>query len=490
MSFFKLTLCLGAAVLACVTPAHGAERESNAWPFRVDQLDADGHATAWQGMGPLFFSRPLAEGGRVHGFRPFWVARENAAGQRTSTSFLYPIFFTRTDDTLRAWSVLNLINHRESTSGAVTENTAGGFDVWPFYFSRDTGSPETSYRAFFPIAGEVHNRFYRDHVSWLLFPLYLRTEARGVVAKSYVWPFVRTASGGGVERFALWPLLGWRNQAGVSHEAYYLWPLMYRKTTGLDTPAPTESGAVLPFYAYERSPEVNAETFVWPFFGYVNRTAPYRYREVRYLWPLFVQGSGDDRQRSRWAPFYTHSVIQGYDKQWVLWPLYRRDQWDESGLTRSTTRLFWFLYRSETQRRTAQPDGPVAIKEHLWPLYSRWDNGAGRQQFQLLSPFGSFFPNNEDVKETWGPFLALYRRDAQGSGETRESYFFDLITRRRSGDETEFHLGPRYGAVHSPAGDRIEVGRGLMTRQRDAGGTWRTVWFNFSAKSRTSSPSH
>jgi hypothetical protein len=291
MSFFKLPLCLGAAVLACVAPAHGSERESNAWPFRVDQLDADGHTTAWQGVGPLFFSRPLAEGGRVHGFRPFWVARENAAGQRTSTSFLYPIFFARTDDTLRAWSVLNLINHRESTSGAVTENTAGGFDVWPFYFSRDTGSPETSYRAFFPIAGEVHNRFYRDHVSWLLFPFYLRTEARGVVAKSYVWPFVRTASGGGVERLALWPLLGWRNQAGVSHEAYYLWPLMYRKTTGLDTPAPTESGAVLPFYAYERSPEVNAETFVWPFFGYVNRTAPYRYREVRYLWPLLALGA-------------------------------------------------------------------------------------------------------------------------------------------------------------------------------------------------------
>jgi len=107
----------------------------------------------------------------------------------------------------------------------------------------------------------------------------------------------------------------------------------------------------------------------------------------------------------------------------------------------------------------------------------------------LLSPFGAFSPSSEDVKEPWGPFLALDRRDAQGSGETRESYFFDLITRRRSGDETEFHLGPLYGAVHSPAGDRIEVGRGLMTRQRDAGGTWRTVWFNFSAKSRTSSPS-
>ena len=430
MSFRKLSLCLGAALLAAgAAPAHEAERERNAWPIRVDQRDADGRPLAWQGAGPLFFSRPLAEGGRVHGFRPFWVAREDATGRRTSATFLYPIYFTRSDGAVRTWSVLNLINHREPAAGAISENAAQGFDVWPFYFSRDTGAAETSYRALFPIAGEVKNRFYRERVSWLLFPLYLRTEARGVVAKSYVWPFVRTASGGGVERFALWPLLGWRNQEGVSHQSYYLWPFIYKKTTGLDTPAPLETGGVLPFYSYERGPELQSETWAWPFFGYLDRTAPYRYSEVRYFWPLFVQGAGTDRERSRWAPFYTRSIIQGYDKQWVLWPLYRRDQWVDGGLARRQTRVLYFLYRSETQRRTGQADGPVAIKDHLWPLYSRWDNGAGRRQFQLLSPFGSFFPNNEDVKETWGPLLALYRRDAQGTDELRESYLFDQIGR-------------------------------------------------------------
>jgi hypothetical protein len=486
MSFRKLTLCLGAAILACAIPAHGAERERNAWPFRVDQLDAAGNPAAWQGIGPLFFSRPLPEGGRAFGLRPLWVARNDAAGKRTSTAFLYPVFFARSDAAVRSWSVLNLINHREPAAGTATGSTIGGLDVWPFYFSRDTGSPETSYRAVFPIAGEVRDRFYRERVSWLFFPLYLRTEARGVVGKSYVWPFVRTASGGGVDRFALWPLLGWRNVAGVSRENYYLWPFTYRRTTGLDTAAPVESGAVLPFYAYERSAEVTSETFVWPFFGYVDRTAPYRYHEVRYFWPLFVQGAGEDRVRSRWAPFYTHSVIQGYDKQWVLWPLYRRDRWDEGDLARTQTRVLYFLYRSETQRRAGRDDGPVAIKDHLWPLYSRWDNGAGRRQFQLLSPFGSFFPNNEDIKESWAPLLALYRRDVQGPREVRESYLFDLVTRRRSGDEAEFHLGPLYGAVQSPAGTQIEIGRGLLTLQRTAGGPWRTVWFDFSAKRRTS----
>jgi hypothetical protein len=485
MTFRTFLLCLGATLLvAGAVPAHGAERESNAWPSRVTQLDSEGQPMAWQGAGPLFFSRPLAGGGRVHGFRPFWVARENAEGRRTSSSFLYPVFFARSDDTVRAWSVLNLINHRAPAAGAATENAPGGFDVWPFYFSRDTGTAATSYRAFFPVAGEVKNRFYRERVSWLLFPLYLRTEARGVVAKSYLWPFVRTASGGGVERFALWPLLGWRNQEGVSRQSYYLWPLIYRKTTGLDTPTPLEAGGVLPFHAYERSAELQSETWLWPFFGYLDRAAPYRYSEVRYFWPLFVQGAGDDRMRSRWAPFYTRSVIQGYDKQWVLWPLYRRDRWEEDGLARSQARVLFFLYRSETQRRAAPADGPVAIKDHLWPLYSRWDNGAGRRQFQLLSPFGSFFPDNEDVKETWGPLLALYRRDVSGPDEQRESYLFDLITRRRSGEEREFHLGPLYGSVHSPAGDQIRIARGLLTFERPARGPWRATWFDSGAKHR------
>ena len=101
---------------------------------------------------------------------------------------------------------------------------------------------------------------------------------------------------------ALWPLLGWRNQEGVSRQSYYLWPFIYKKTTGLDTPAPLETGGVLPFYSYERGPELQSETWAWPFFGYLDRTAPYRYSEVRYFWPLFVQGAGTDRERSRWAP--------------------------------------------------------------------------------------------------------------------------------------------------------------------------------------------
>jgi hypothetical protein len=75
MSFRLLTLCLGAVLWTAAAPAHAAERERNAWPIRVNQVDADGGTLSWQGVGPLFFSRPLPEGGRVHGFRPFWVAR-------------------------------------------------------------------------------------------------------------------------------------------------------------------------------------------------------------------------------------------------------------------------------------------------------------------------------------------------------------------------------------------------------------------------------
>src|SRR5206468_10740909 len=75
-----------------------------------------------------------------------------------------------------------------------------------------------------------------------------------------------------------------------------------------------------------------SETYLWPFFGYSDRTAPASYHEIRYLWPLFVQGRGD-HYINRWAPFYTHSVNHGYDKQWFLWPVLRRGQ------DRKSTRL-------------------------------------------------------------------------------------------------------------------------------------------------------
>ena len=97
---------------------------------------------------------------------------------------------------------------------------------------------------------------------------------------------------GAAHGFALWPLFGWQERPGVSRDEFLLWPLgsHHTQAPAPDAPAgtpPTRQSAALPFYARQQGPGFVSETFLWPFFGYTDRTAPSRYHETRYLWPFF-----------------------------------------------------------------------------------------------------------------------------------------------------------------------------------------------------------
>ncbi|HWA08185.1 MAG TPA: hypothetical protein VG838_01830 [Opitutaceae bacterium] len=474
--------CLGFAAALAAPARAQAEREHNLWPVRVSQLDASGATLSWQGAGPLIFRQPMEDGVTGDGFRPFYLRKRDGSGALTETSFLYPVFVYRADGESYRWSVVQLINFTHPKEGAPTERNDAGFDVWPFYFSRRTDSPETTYHALFPVFGTMKQRLFNDRISWVLFPAYFRTERRGVVSSFYPWPFLRTIHGDGNSGFALWPLFGWRSKPGSDRSEYYLWPLIYNSVTHLDEPVPKHSFGVLPFYASEHSADAVGETYVWPFFGYEHRTAPYHYDETRYFWPLFLQGRGD-RYYNRWAPFYTHSIVNGVDKTWVIWPLFRQQTWAEENIVQTRTQFFFFLYWSLVQRRANHPEVAPASKTHVWPFVSIWDNGAGRRQLQVLSPIEVFFPHNDNMRVLWSPLFALYRYDRSAPGTVRQSVLFDLVTWRREPERHEFHLGPIVRVVSTAASGRITLFGGLLGFNRSAAGSrWRPFWFDFSAR--------
>lgn len=482
MRLRQFLACLGLTA-ALALPVRAEEREHNFWPVRVAQVDAAGGVQSWQGAGPLLFRQPLDDGLTGDGFRPFYLRKRDASGALTEASFIYPIFVYRADSESYRWSIVQLINFGRPKTGTPTERNDAGFDVWPFYFSRRTDSPETSYRALFPIFGTLKDRLFQDRISWVLFPAYLRTEKHGVVWSAYPWPFVRTVHGAGNSGFSLWPLFGWSRQPGVYHNEFYVWPLIYRNVSRLDQPVPKESFGVLPFYASEHSADAVGESYLWPFFGYTHRTAPYHYDEIRYFWPLFMQGRGDDHYYNRWAPFYTHSILKGVDKTWVMWPLFRRQRWTEAGIEQTRTQFFFFLYWSLAQRSAANPRLAPAEKTHYWPFASVWDNGAGRYQLQVLSPIEVFFPHNDNMRLLWSPLFALYRYDRQAPDDVRQSVLFDLVTWRREPTQREFHFGPLVSVVSSATTGRIALAGGLLGFRRTADGRgWRSFWFDFSSK--------
>jgi len=310
-----------------------------------------------------------------------------------------------------------------------------------------------------------------DRLSWAPFPLYVETVKKGTHVTYVPWPVVKVIQGS-ENGFALWPLFGVTTGPAPARHSFFLWPLIWDNTLEPRPDAPegaapgTEFG-FLPFYTRETAPGMISENYLWPFFGYTERTLPYRYSERRYFWPFFVQGHGDDRLVNRWGPFYTHSDIKGTDTTWVGWPLWHRKTWVDGDIRQTKTQFFYFVYWSLDEASVSRPAAAPAYKRHLWPLLSVWDNGAGSRQVQFPSPLEVFFPDNPDMRETWTPLFSIYRYDRRPTGETRNSLLWGAVTWRRdaSQDLVEFHLGPLIGM-----------------RRRPGGPGWSILAFDFGAK--------
>ncbi len=507
-------------LLACA-PAVRAE-QVNAWPFWIGEY-ADNHTPtpavsapaplaprpspqSWHAVGPLLYARPspLAPTAnsettttRVAGLRPLYIEYRNAASQRTDAYVLYPLFHWHISPFQTRWTLLNLINWSTdhpnprpplAANPTPRSSETGGFDLWPFYFSRRAAHPAQSYRALFPIYGEIKNRLGNGSWRWVFFPLYGRFEKNGVVTTTAPWPIVKVMRGDGNSGWELWPLYGQHAKPGAYREWFALWPLIYKKESALWQAVPDREFAFLPFYSSEHHADFTRVNFAWPFLGTTHRTAPFRYDETRYFWPFLVQGRGDERLINRWAPFYTHSVIKGVDKTWILWPLWRQQTVDKGRVTETRRQLLYFLYHDTQQVVTANPSAAPARKTHLWPLFSRRDDGHGHLQFQALSPFEVFFPHNDPVREAYSPLLALYRYDRPAPGTSSHSVLWNLVSSRRTPTMRAFHLGPLYGSYRDATTRRHALLGGLLGLEKNAAGHWRPFAFKFRVKPAPATP--
>jgi len=495
------------------TPPFSFGAETNYWPFYVAQkapatpgnpFAAAGPTQAWNSAGPLAFSRALDTSNRyddgsarARGLRPFYVEKRDAAGQLTRVHILFPLFnWTRTQYADGShgyrWDIFNLINHehtpaRNPTAGLPYENQ---FDIWPFYFSRQTGDPATSHRAVFPIYGNnVTGHLLMDRLDWFLFPLYFRRTLNNVVKTSYLWPIITRTTGGGYDGFSLWPIFGAVSKPGLVDDSFFLWPFHFHSIhTDPDTGGVTDRFAVLPFYYGETAPGLRAETFML-LWGYTHRAAPAKYDEYRLLWPLWVVNRGDI-YRNRFAPFYTHSIVDGKDKTWVMWPVWNRQTWDDDNYRYRRTRFLFLFYHDITQKplpwpgitpeqKTALDAAPPARRTNIWPLCTYWADGHGRRQFQILSPLEVFLPTNEPTRIIYSPFFALYRYEQAAPGHYRHSFLWNFVTYRREPDLREFHLGPLYSGERVGDNKRRALFCGVLGVQKMSGENWRPFAFKF-----------
>ncbi len=413
--------------------------------------------------------------------RPFFVRLQSDEPDKLRRSFLYPFANYEGTPSGRHFDLFNLVRLGAMDAGADRESRYT--EVWPFYFARRDPREGRSYRALFPIAGTIRNRFFYEEINFLAFPLYLITSSREEVTTSAPWPFVRWRTGPDTRGFALWPLFGAFEREERYRHRYALWPLIYDYRdypAGPDT-APYHRLGVLPFYARETAPGMRSKTFLWPFFGYTREWDPRpEYRERRLFWPFVVQGRGEERHLERWWPLYSYRRGKDFERRWLLWPLYRSQQTHARGITADRRQILYFLYWDERQTPIA-PDAADfrARRTHLWPLFSYWNDGRESRQFQALSPMEVFFPWNELVREKYSPLFALYRYDARPGGDVHHSILFNLITLQRGPDSRHTQIGPIIEFGREGYNRYLHVLKGLVGYERRREGTeWRFLWMD------------
>ena len=454
------------ALLCLAAPTFSPAADENLWPVSVTRESASGAVSRTDAAGPLLFDYTQPDR-REWGLRPLFLHRTYTASDRTQDYLLFPFFYRTSQGGDTRWSFFSLVNSDRRTGTTDEPADWRGFDVWPFYFSRSTGKPETSYRALLPLHGTIKHRFGDDRIDFTLFPLYSRWQKGERVETDLVWPFYREIHGGGEEGWALWPLYGERQKTGdrPARSSFVLWPFWLERDRAVDGGTDTLR-ASFPFFSTRRAPGLRDDSIL--FFGTTHQTAPVAYDETRYLWPLFVHGrGGDGRIKNRWAPFYTHAVKPGgADKTWMLWPLFREENWTDAGLAQSKTQFLYFVYWHLDQRDPLRPAAPHARKTHLWPLFSAWDNGAGRRQVQALSPFEVFYQHDNEVRQLWSPLFALYRFDRRSPESVRTGFLFDCVTYRREAAAWDIDLGPLCRLSRDAGRTRFSILPALFARRQ------------------------
>lgn len=467
---------LPSSLLACVllfigfivVPAKAIETvEDNKWPVYVKSgYTENEHDVTVTSLGPIFESTHVDQK-EISAIRPLFLRVKDAEAKTTKTYVLYPLLSHERTEYASSWSLFGLVNKSAENNPSNYDNKPYAFSAFPFFTTRKVGVDARKSRGLFPLVGDLHSFWGNDRFAWFCFPLWLETEANGNKNYSFPWPFLRRTVGPDTHGGAFWPFAGHYEKKGVYKKEYCLWPLAYNNRTDLDKPIPHIAKGLLPFYCVEHAKDLESETFLWPFFGYVRKANP-DYYERHLLWPLWVQGRGQEVYVNRWAPFYTHSITkENLDKKWFVWPLFKQLEYSKGDLAIKQFQFLYFLAWTQRQSSITHPELASACKTHVWPLFSYWNNGRGEKQFQFLSPLEVFFQENAVVRRLYTPLFALYRFHRKTSDEAHCSILFNLITYDKAPGTSKFTFGPLMSCKSEGSSKSFLILGGLLGFQKN-----------------------
>ncbi len=419
-------------------------------------------------LGPLF-SLERSGAASLFTFSPLFSLYRDSGIPQTEAEVGYPILaFDKFGEEYR-FHILQVIafSGGEKMKGGDLRRTT----FFPIYFQERSSNSNANYTAVFPFYGRINNRLFRDRAFFVLFPLFLQSEKRGVTTDNYLFPFFHHRYGSGVSGWQFWPLVGkerkevtastntWGDRViSPGHEkSFVLWPFYFNNTLGIGSTNVQKQFILLPFYTSQVASNRVSKSYGFPL-GYTH-TIDYerKYEERDMPWPFIVFAHGEGKTTKRVWPLFSQAKTPTAQSAFYAWPIYKYNRITSPPLDRERTRILFFLYSSLSERNTT--NNTALLRRDLWPLYSWRKDHKNNERLQVLALLEPLIPGNKSVERVYSPVYSLYREEknaANGNrsrsflwnlyrsdvrGETRRtSALFGLFQREKSPDHSRWRV--------------------------------------------------
>lgn len=393
-------------------------------------------------LGPLFFRERKGEA-TGWGIPPLITWTEDSGTESAELDILYPVLTYDRFGSETRWQLFQWINF--SGNQTLEDSDKRRLNLFPFYFQQRSKEPTNNYTAFFPFYGTFKNRFFRDEVHFVMLPLYVQSQKRGVTTDNYLYPFFHLRSGAGVNGWQFWPVIGnehkpltqrtnmWDELEDIpGHQKFFFaWPFFMKERERIGTSNELHTVVLAPLFSSERSPQRDSWAFPWPI-G-LRRTIDREkdYREWDAPWPFVVFARGKGKHTDRVWPLFSQSESPTLRTAFYLWPFYRGSHVNAPPFARDHHRFLIYLYTDLRERNV--DTGEELHRMNAWPLFSFRRDFQGRKRLQILAPLEPLLPTSKSIERDYSPVWSLWRSETNPKTSAHsESLLWNLYRRETS----------------------------------------------------------
>lgn len=422
----RSALILPALILfLCAACAHTGPRHINIWPLVYYNEDDRNDTKTLSILTPIVYYHQGKEA-REFSIRPVFSIKKDESDDSTVIDILYPLIKYKRrgpDEKFRIFPIM-----KDETAEVFPNKTRTAHDHFPLYWGRSEDGQ--SYGGLFPIYGTVRNRFGKDDIFFLLWPVYSRTVEDSMVSHTVLWPFFKKTSGDTGRGIRIFPLWGHEETTGKNYRTFFLFPLVTFSGKYLDTQSPVIDTFIIPFYVNRETPHSRSTSYLWPFFT-VSSNEQINYKKVDAPWPFISFARSDTLSLIQVAPFYRKRVTTENstidERMYILYPIYSRVRFISSEKTEESLRFMLI----DKYSRTTYPDGTDDLWVYLFPLYDRRKLKTGEDSTVVFYPLPLY---DDGFKRNLLPLFEIFRHETAADGTDRLTILHHLLIREVKDD--------------------------------------------------------